>query len=335
MSDYQDKLHQENNLIGAVVIGRNEGERLKVCLRSLKKDNLRIVYVDSGSTDHSVNIALEMSVAVINLDMSQPFTAARARNAGFNRLLIDKPSVEYVQFVDGDCEVSSNWIASGVDFLNQHPQVAVVCGRRKERFPSKSVYNQLCDIEWNTPIGKAKACGGDAIMRVDVVKQVNGFNEMLIAGEEPELCIRIRSLGYEVWRLEHDMTLHDAAIFHFCQWWRRTMRGGYAYAEGSHLHGGSPEYHWVKESRRALGWGMLIPSLALLGLVFYQPLTWLVVFVFILQFIKLTYSNRCLGDFAPKFAGLMIVGKFAEATGQIKFYWHRLTHAQSKIIEYK
>lgn len=335
MSDYQDKLHQENNLIGAVVIGRNEGERLKVCLKSLKKDNLRIVYVDSGSTDNSVNIALEMTVAVVNLDMSQPFTAARARNAGFNRLLIDKPSVEYVQFVDGDCEVSSNWIASGVDFLNQHPQVAVVCGRRKERYPTNSVYNQLCDVEWNTPIGKAKACGGDAIMRVNVVKQVNGFNDTLIAGEEPELCIRIRRLGYDVWRLDHVMTLHDAAIFRFNQWWKRTIRAGYAYAEGSHLHGAAPEYHWVKESRRAWIWGAFVP-LAWLLLFLLAPIwSWLVLLLIIVQFLRLTWQHKGLGSFAPKFAIFLILGKFAEAIGQFKYLWHRFFNVKSTLIEYK
>jgi len=43
--------------IDAVVIGRNEGERLVACLASLGGEIRRAVYVDSGSTDGSVAAA--------------------------------------------------------------------------------------------------------------------------------------------------------------------------------------------------------------------------------------------------------------------------------------
>lgn len=321
--------------IGFVVIGRNEGERLLDCFNSIANYLPSIVYVDSASTDSSVNEALARKIHVVELDMTVKFTAARARNAGFEKLIALYPDVQYVHFVDGDCIVNQDWIMNALNFLEMHPQVAVVCGRRKERFPSNSIYNQLCDIEWNTPVGKAKACGGDAIMRVNVVKQVNGFNDTLIAGEEPELCIRIRQLGYDVWRLDHVMTLHDAAIFRFNQWWKRTIRAGYAYAEGSHLHGAAPEYHWVKESRRAWIWGVFVP-LAWLLLFLLAPIwSWLVLLLIIVQFLRLTWQHKGLGSFAPKFAIFLILGKFAEAIGQFKYLWHRFFNVKSTLIEYK
>lgn len=117
--------------------------------------------------------------------MTQPFTAARARNEGFACLHRLMPSVRYVQFVDGDCEVVAGWLPAAQAFLDQHPEVAVVCGRRRERYPTRSIYNQLCDLEWDTPVGQAKACGGDALMRADAFVQVNGYRADLIAGEEP------------------------------------------------------------------------------------------------------------------------------------------------------
>lgn len=321
--------------IGFVVIGRNEGDRLIDCFNSIANYLPFIVYVDSASTDSSVNEALARQVHVVELDMTVKFTAARARNAGFQKLIALYPDIQYVHFVDGDCIVNQDWVVNALNFLEMHPQVAVVCGRRKERFPTNSVYNKLCDIEWNTPLGKAKACGGDAIMRVDVIKQVNGFDVTLIAGEEPELCIRIRKLGYQVWRLDHDMTLHDAAIFHFSQWWKRTMRAGYAYAEGSHLHGGAPEYHWVKESRRAWFWGACMP-LAWLFLFVLAPIwSWLVLLLIVSQFLRLSWQHRVLGSFAPTYAYFLIVGKFAEALGQFKYLWHRFFNVKSTLIEYK
>jgi GT2 family glycosyltransferase len=322
-------------LIGFVVIGRNEGTRLIDCLDSIAQYAPAIVYVDSASTDLSVQEASARQVHVVELDMTTKFTAARARNAGFERLITLYPDLKFVHFVDGDCHVNQSWVAKALEFLEMHPNVAVVCGRRKERYPSASVYNQLCDIEWNTPIGEAKACGGDAIMRAQVFSQVNGFNDTLIAGEEPELCIRIRQQGYDIWRLDHEMTLHDAAIFQFKQWWKRTMRAGYAYAEGSHLHGGPPEYHWVKESRRAWLWGGFIP-LILLGLLFVKP-CWSLWIVLLLgtQYLRLIWQNKTKGDFAAKYAFFMMLGKVAEVFGQFKYLWHRIFDMKSTLIEYK
>ena len=66
-------------LVSVVVIGRNEGERLKRCLASLATDSTCIVYVDSGSSDGSVDHARKSGVDVVELDLSIPFTAARAR----------------------------------------------------------------------------------------------------------------------------------------------------------------------------------------------------------------------------------------------------------------
>ncbi|MEO7622112.1 MAG: glycosyltransferase, partial [Gallionella sp.] len=209
---------------GVVVIGRNEGERLRRCLESVGQDAGKIVYVDSGSTDDSVTMAQERGVEVVSLDLSSPFTAARARNAGFSRLYQLSPDMRYVQFVDGDCELVPGWLDKVVNCMETHVEVAMACGRLRERFPEQSIYNLLCDMEWNTPVGNAKACGGIALARVSAFQSVHGYRENLIAGEEPELCVRLRSSGWTIWRLDDEMAWHDAALTRFGQWWRRTMR---------------------------------------------------------------------------------------------------------------
>src|SRR6476620_796178 len=145
--------------VGLVAIGRNEGQRLHQCLCSVIGKVAHVVYVDSGSTDGSVEMARSLSVDIVELDLSIPFTAARARNAGFTHLLQVNPQIEFVQFVDGDCEVVEGWLERAQQELESQPKVAVVCGRRRERFPNHSIYNRLCDMEWNTPVGEAKACG--------------------------------------------------------------------------------------------------------------------------------------------------------------------------------
>ena len=249
--------------IGAVVIGRNEGERLRRCLQSLIGRATVLVYVDSGSTDGSVELANRMGAVVTELDRALPFTAARARNAGFARLLEAAPETELVQFVDGDCEVQPDWLERASRAIRLDGRLAVVCGRRRERHPEASIYNQLCDLEWDTPIGPAEACGGDALMRVEAVQAVAGYDASLIAGEEPDLCLRMRRLGWRIERIDAEMTIHDAAMTRFGQWWKRSVRAGHAYAEGAARHGRGAEHHWVRETRSNWFWGVGVPAVAL------------------------------------------------------------------------
>lgn len=321
--------------IGVVVIGRNEGERLKKCLDSVVGITGRVVYVDSGSEDSSVEIARAIGVEVARLDMRFPFSAARARNEGFRRLRKLGPDLAYVQFVDGDCEVVAGWLEKADAFLDAHHDVAVVCGRLRERYPERSIYNMLCDIEWDTPVGEAKTCGGNAMMRVDVFENVQGYRDDLIAGEEPELCVRLRASGGRIWRLGEEMALHDAAMSHFGQWWKRTLRGGYAFAQGADLHGAPPERLGVRESRSAWFWGLGIP-VGVFGLALWWGV-WALVLLLIypLQIVRLAARGGRSARENWWRAGSLVLGKFAEMFGQMKFLFHRHLGGRSRLIEYK
>jgi GT2 family glycosyltransferase len=321
---------------GVVVIGRNEGERLRRCLESLRGMRERIVYVDSGSSDGSVAFGRSVGVAVQELDPPTPFTAARARNAGFRQLLEAHPALTYAFFVDGDCEVAEGWIEMAVRFLDQHPDVAVVCGNRRERYPEKSVYNMLCDIEWqDSPVGETKACGGDAVVRVAAFQQVRGYRPGLICGEEPELCVRLRSIGWRIWRLNENMTLHDAALERFGQWWTRSVRAGYAYAQGAYLHGALPERHWVSESRRAWTWGLWIPVAIVVLALAVGSWALSLLALYPLQLVRLALRGKRSKRENWWRAGALVLGKFAEMLGQIRFLRDRYLGAQSRLIEYK
>ena len=319
--------------IGVVAIGRNEGVRLQACLNSVRNADY-VVYVDSGSTDDSLEIAKASKAIILSLDMSIPFTAARARNEGFLSLLEECPQLEFVQFIDGDCEMQPDWLAFAKGYMQENPDVVVTCGRRRERYPEQSVYNLLCDIEWDTPCGDALACGGDALMRVRSLKEVNGFNVSLIAGEEPELCVRLRKAGGKIVRLDKEMTLHDAAIKKMSQWWARSVRGGFAFACGAKLHGAPPERHWVRETQRALFWGAVLPFVILtLSVVDWRALALFLVYP--LKIISLAVKERNNNPVPLQYAVWMMFGKFAEAWGALKFYAHLLLRRQSTLIEYK
>ena len=311
-------------VIDAVVIGRNEGARLTACLRSLQGRVRRLVYVDSGSTDGSVAAARALGAEVVALDMSVGFTAARARNAGL--AVLDHPT--FVQFVDGDCEVQPEWFDAALAGFAAHPAAVVVCGRRRERFPQASIYNRLADSEWDTPVGQALACGGDALMRFAAVQAVGGYDVSLIAGEEPDLCLRLRRAGGEIWRIKAEMTLHDAALLRFGQWWKRMVRAGFAFAEGAARYGAAPERHWIVEVRRAIFWGILLPSgVILAGLI--HPLGWLLALIYPAQVVRLARRGGFIWGL------FTVVGKFAEARGVISYWVNRALRRRRGLIEYK
>lgn len=322
---------RKGEVIDAVVIGRNEGRRLETCLRSLTGGVRQIVYVDSGSSDGSQDLARGLGARVVDLDPSRPFTAARARNAGLFLLEDDPP--DFVHFLDGDCELREGWLSSALEAFEEHPDAVVICGRRRERAPNLSVYNHVTDQEWDTPVGLAKACGGDALMRYSAVMAVGGYREELIAGEEPELCLRLAREGGEIWRINAEMTWHDAHLTRFPQWWRRMRRSGYAYAAGAYLHGDGPEKHWRAEVRRALVWGLVIPIAAILFAIVH-PVGWLLLLAYPLQFWRLMRREKTGFKAAPT-ALLTILCRFAELQGVLEFALDHLRGRRRGLIEYR
>jgi GT2 family glycosyltransferase len=325
--------------LGIIAIGRNEGERLRGCLESVVGRGHAVVYVDSGSNDGSVERARAMGAEVVELDLSVPFTAARARNAGFERLERIAPEVELVQFVDGDCEVASGWLERAGAVLADRPEVAVVAGRRRERYRDQTVYNRLADLEWDTPVGEASACGGDAMVRASAFRRAGGYDPTIIAGEEPELCLRIRREGGKILRIDAEMTVHDLAMSRFAQWWRRSMRSGHAYAEGAARYGRDAERYCVRETRSILFWGAALP-MAVAILAWPIPLLSLALLAAypVLFFKTMRYYRRDRGWPAPDarlFAAACVLGKVPQAIGVAKYWVGRIGGRPSRIIEYK
>ena len=220
-------------------------------------------------------------------------------------------------------------------FLTAHYDVAVVSGRLREKHPKTSIYNMLCDIEWDSSSGETKACGGIAMMRVAAIEAVHGFRDDLIAGEEPELCVRLRKSGWKIWRLAENMATHDAAIMRFGQWWKRSVRAGYAFAQGAALHGAPPERHGVRESRSAWFWGLGIPLAIVAGLPWCGGWALMLLLAYPLQVARIALRGGRSARENWWGAAFMMLAKFAELIGQTKFLLRRMSGARSSLIEYK
>jgi GT2 family glycosyltransferase len=333
-------LTTSSDRLGFVAIGRNEGDRLKACLRAIKLHcpGCPIVYVDSGSSDDSVEFALSEKLTVVELDMTVPFTAARARNEGYRRLLSQHPNLTFVQFFDGDCEMVEGWIDAAMKALGADPKIGIVSGRRMEKFLNASIYNTLMDIEWNTPVGETRAVLGDMCVRVEAFELVGGFDGSIIAAEDDDFCIRVRKAGYKVYRIDAPMSRHDANIMSISQWYRRSKRGGHGYANLNHVHGGKPDYYFRKELMSVTFWGALFPLSALIFLIVQPWVSLALVLIYALFIVKTLVRRKRKGDslkVAFYYAFLIYTGKTAEFLGGLQ-YWKNLLLAQKhQLIEYK
>lgn len=315
-------------MLGVVVIGRNEGSRLVRCLESVLRMACPVVYADSQSTDGSVAVAQSMGVEVVVLDPLRPMSAACGRKAGFDRLIHMHPTLQYVLFLDGDCELDMAFLPAVQAAMSERPEVAVVCGRLIERFPQASVYNRIANLEWAKPAGECTSCGGIAVYRANAYVQAGGFDDTVFAGEEPELCSRIRKLGYKVLRIDVAMSMHDINMHRLSQWWRRGVRTGYGALDVRQRHG-------LKDFNRllisawvwALAWPLvsiaMVTGVALsAGVATASGVAWLASSLLPLQILRVASTGRHRGLVmadALVYGALMMVNKWACAWGQLKW----------------
>ncbi len=305
------------------------------CLESLKAQSLRCVYVDSGSTDASVTEARSRDMEVVELDLSTPFTAARARNAGYRRLVEVGDPIDYVHFVDGDCEICPGWLGTAQDFLEQRHDVGIVFGLQKERHPEASIYSTLLDVEWDTAFGEVATSAGLLMCRTELFDRVGGFREDLIAGEDPEFCLRARLTGARIWHLHDPMAFHDGNMMRFTQWWRRAMRTGYAFAEGFKLHGKRPVSHYRRELGSVYVWAVIIPVLVLIASIVVSRWCLLGLLLYPLQVVRIAMRGRRDARSNWLYALFVVIGKLPEFLGVVRFHRDRIRNRQKLLIEYK
>ncbi len=247
--------------------------------------------------------------------------------------------------VDGDCEVQPGWISAGLAALSKDPNLALVFGRLRERFPERSVYNALYNDEWNVPVGESSSCGGIVLFRVAALRQAGFYNPSVIAGEDTELSIRLGKLGWRLRCLDVEMALHDTAMTRFGQWWTRTRRTGHCFAELAFLHPDARDRNWIHRVHSAFFWGGIMPFLLLVAILLSLIIDkhiWIAVALVLLPWplkmwqLSRRQRRRGLSAKLARVSGvLLMVGKLPQLIGIISYHWNRLTGHASRLIEYK
>jgi GT2 family glycosyltransferase len=326
--------------MAAVVIGRNEGERLEPSLRSVQNAGLPLVYVDSGSSDDSLAVARALEILVVELDPIRPFSAARGRNEGLDEALRHWPEIEYVLFLDGDCVLDPLFPAAAGAAFEQQGDCAIVTGHLSERHPDASIYNRLCAIEWRSPAGRIEnmnALGGIMVARISAFRKVGGFNEQAIAGEEPDLGVRLGLAGFSIIKIDRPMATHDAQMLRFSQWWKRAVRSGHALAHRYARHGRTSFRDGGRELRSVLFWGFALPLIVLVLLLPTRGLSLLLLggYGLLGRRVYRRYSRSGLSRSDALLATRFILySKFAEFVGVLRYCLNRV-RGRFHIIEYK
>lgn len=318
--------------VAIVVIGRNEGERLVRSLRAAVAMGVPVVYADSSSTDGSVAAARELGAEVIEVEPTGPQSAARGRNTGLQALLNAHQDITYVQFLDGDTELSAGWLASAVAELDRDPKLAAVCGRLREHDREADIFRRLCDMEWDGPVGDIESTGGNVMLRLSALQQVGGFAAEVVAGEEADLCRRLRTDGWIIRRLPDEMGTHDSGDLGWSGWWRRAVRTGYWEAAAVRREGADTLPVVARRSSSRLFWAVLLPAIILATLVaglWYWPL-WLMAVLFTggyaVLWIKIANEMRRRNVPSPDarlYATSCVLVKWPECLGALRFWMGR------------
>ena len=332
---------RDSSTVGCVAIGRNEGERLRhlLCSRCCAPWSMSCTSTRARTTAASA-MATRARRRRRRPRPRHPLHGGPRAERRLPAPAARAPRLELVQFVDGDCEVVAGWLERAVARLSERPEVAVVVRAATRALSAGVVYNRMCDLEWDTPVGDARACGGDAMIRVAALVEVGGYNPDLIAGEEPELCVRLRARGrHHRAPRRRDDPCTTPRCPHASQWWQRSVRAGHAYAEGVAMHGAPPERHCVAEYRRALFWAAGVPALALGSGAPHGGREPRACSAAIRCPRRGSIDTCAAGGSRPRDAALAAVlltlGKFAELQGILKYHWSRLSGQRSTIIEYK
>ena len=308
--------------IGAVVIGRNEGQRLGQALESLRQCVSHLVYVDSNSSDGSRELAGEKGAHVVHLT-SGPYTPSRGRQIGLEELTRLQPQIQFVQFVDGDCVLYPDWLDKAHTFLEQRSDAAAVFGRRREQRYGDSLFSRIIDVDWDHPAGEATNFGGDSLVRVEALRQAGGWSINTINAEDIDLSFRIRALGWKIFRLSEAMTLHDIRMTRFSEYWRRAVRSGYGFAEVGLRYRHGPGKLLLRRMLSGVLYAVFLPLLGLIGALYFWPLLALVALLYVRMLVIL--ARRCrrrggsLGT-ALAYSGFNLVCKWANLLGSSRYF---------------
>jgi len=199
------------NDLSFVIIGKNAEWSIARLLESILAHvpshlSIEIIYVDSASTDRTIEVVHRYPVTILQLSTHHALCASAGRFVGSRYA-----SGKYIFFLDSDMELAEGWLQRALKALDEKPQIGAITGivldidraLKADEIPALDCSGYR-DAGWTV----VKYAGGAAIFRHSVLDEVGTWNPHIISDEESELCLRIRHHGYQVVRIEYPVTRH-------------------------------------------------------------------------------------------------------------------------------
>ena len=264
-----------------------------------------------------------------------PLTAARARNAGFEYLRSALPHLEFVQFVDGDCELVPGWSEMAERFL-QRARRHRSCLRSKARTLSRKIRSIIgCVIRSGIRLSAAPMPAAETpCFESEHSKTWADLIQLLLPAKSRNSAYDYESVAGKSGASTSEMTVHDAAMTSFNQWWKRTARGGHAYAEISALHASSAARIWQWEKMRAMLWGAVLPIIVVAGAM-VSKLALIGALLYPAQICRTAVRRGANKLSSWRFSTFMLIAKFAEMQGIARYWQSQISGRRPRRVDYK
>jgi glycosyltransferase involved in cell wall biosynthesis len=247
----------------------NIGAAIESCLAALGSTPGEVILADACSTDRTVEVASRYPVKVVQ------FARAADRGCGAGpQLGYQHSSGEYVYLMDGDMKLVPGFLEQALSFLAQHPEVAGVGGRVVElNLESMEYRERHSRAAPHLQPGQVDRLDGGGLYRRRAIQETGYLSDRnLHSYEEFDLAVRLRALGWKLWRLPVDAVTHyghDAPPYRLLM---RRWKSRYACGLGEMVRGAlwTPRMRLVLRDLRelrlylgVLGWWLLMLVAAL------------------------------------------------------------------------
>ena len=188
--------------ISIVIKALNEERHIAAAIESAQTalDGMRgeIILADSASTDRTVEIAAKYPIKIVSLCR----TADRCCGAGV-QLGYQHSLGHYICIVDGDMRLHRGFLSAAVQFLRDNRDIAGVGGLIVEHETGNIEYVKrasAADVDRLPGEVNRLDCGG--LYRRTAIEAVGYLGDRnLHGGEEMELGVRLRALGWKLARI--------------------------------------------------------------------------------------------------------------------------------------
>jgi GT2 family glycosyltransferase len=207
---YQGEMGSSSMVKVTVIIKALNEERyiassIKSSLEAIKTFGGEVILADSGSTDRTIEIAMQFPIVVVQLDDPKEASCGIGPQLGFQH-----SCGEYVYILDGDMTLNPVFLSNAISFLDSEPGVAGVGGLVREM--------QLNNLEFEgRSLRHTKRIKPGEIGRLDMgglyrrsaIDEVGYLSDRNLHGaEEYELALRLRAKGWRLVRLNQPSIEH-------------------------------------------------------------------------------------------------------------------------------